>query len=442
MSYKIPRTLGFFDSLCFVIGMVVGVGIYQTPALIASSVSSVFELLLAWCVGGILTAAGALCYMVLTARYPEEGGDYNFFYRIFGPLAAFMYAWAQVFLVRPGALAAIAFPFSTYVKAGYQDAFGEVSEVCIALIAVTVFSFLNFVATSIGVLSQRILSIASYILLLAIAFWGLRSFSNLEATIFEVNNGSNSDFGFALVLVLFTFGGWSDLAILAGEIKRPRKIFARSLTAGLLAVALLYGVVNLAFCNHLSFEGLQKSIAPAVDMFPFFDGKIVSLVVCLCCLSSLNGAIISGSRISYVFGKDFSNFLRLNSWNDKSNCPKRALVFQWLLSMLFITLAGSFKIALVYTTTIVWLFYLGIGIGTLKLLLRSADVNLEINKTSKLFCLISAIVFSLSCIYLIRAALLFDFTGSLVTTLFALLGAPVYFCFFYNKSERIKISQV
>ncbi|MEZ2409321.1 amino acid permease [Bosea sp. RCC_152_1] len=57
------------------VGIVVGIGIFKTPALVAANVSSEFAFIAVWVAGGLITLIGALCYAELASAHPHAGGE-------------------------------------------------------------------------------------------------------------------------------------------------------------------------------------------------------------------------------------------------------------------------------------------------------------------------------------------------------------------------------
>jgi hypothetical protein len=105
MTTRPTRQLGLFDSTCLIVGIIIGAGIYQMAPDIAKGVGGPYGLMGIWVLGGVLSLCGALSYAELATAYPEEGGDYVFLSRAYGPWAGFLFGWAQLAIVRPGDIA-------------------------------------------------------------------------------------------------------------------------------------------------------------------------------------------------------------------------------------------------------------------------------------------------------------------------------------------------
>ncbi|MGH8189493.1 MAG: amino acid permease, partial [Steroidobacteraceae bacterium] len=75
----VPKpALSIFDAMMITVGIVIGAGIFQTPAQVATIAGSPGAMLAAWVLGGVLSFIGALTYAELATTYPSAGGDYTF----------------------------------------------------------------------------------------------------------------------------------------------------------------------------------------------------------------------------------------------------------------------------------------------------------------------------------------------------------------------------
>src|ERR1044071_4173386 len=105
-----PRpTLSLIDACAIIVGVVVGVGIFRTPSIVAANVSSEAMFLLSWIIGGVVSLIGALCYAELATTYPDAGGEYHFLGRAFGGPPAFLFAWARMTVIQTGSIVIQAF---------------------------------------------------------------------------------------------------------------------------------------------------------------------------------------------------------------------------------------------------------------------------------------------------------------------------------------------
>src|SRR2546427_3724415 len=111
---RLVRRLGLWSAVAVLVGSTIGSGIFRTPASVAQRIDDVPLFLLAWVVGAVVVLCGALTYSELAAAFPRSGGVYVFVRESFGRLPAFLFVWAELWVIRPGAFGAIGITASAY----------------------------------------------------------------------------------------------------------------------------------------------------------------------------------------------------------------------------------------------------------------------------------------------------------------------------------------
>jgi amino acid transporter len=352
------------DGVFLVAGMVIGVGIFKLPGLVAGSAASPAQFFLAWIVGGIACLCGALVYAELASRYPETGGEYAFLRRGLGEGPAFVFAWARMTVIQTGAIAAVAFVFGEY--ATQIVALGPASAAVWAAIGVAVLTALNLAGTLQSKTLQKVMEVLLMLALAAIAIGGIVA-GGAPA---QPAKGGGGAFSLMMIFVLYTFGGWNEGAYLAGEVRDARRTMVKVLAGGLLLVTVLYLLVNWGYYRVLGLGGLAQSKAIAVDTMRAFAGEwaalAVAVIVCVSALTTMNAAIFTGARTNWALGQDYRLFARLGSWRESGSTPANALVLQ-LAIMLALIWAGSttrdgFEAMVAYGLPVFWAFMLLTGI--------------------------------------------------------------------------------
>jgi amino acid transporter len=366
-----PRqTLSVADACAMIVGIVIGAGIFKAPSIVAGSVFSETVFIALWIAGGLVSLVGALCYAELGSSFPNAGGEYHFLNRAFGSKPAFLFAWARMSVVQTGAIAAIAFVFGDYASQLWP--LGEKGSVIYALIAVLAVTALNLVGTRESKSVQTVLTSALALAIFAVIVAGfLHSGAQPVAAASPPAAGAPMFSQLALIFILLTYGGWNEAAYLTAEMQDARRNIVRALLLGILAVTVLYVLLNLAYLNVLGLEGMKNSRAVAADLMQATlggAGKLVlSIIVMAAALSTLNATTFTGARTNFALGRDFGMFRALGNWNERTNTPTSALLVQGAVSLALVLLAATtpdgFETMVAYTAPAFWLFFLLTGVS-------------------------------------------------------------------------------
>lgn len=421
---KPARELSLTDATSLVVGIIIGVGIYQMAPDIARGAGSGWGVAGIWVLGGLISLCGALSYAELASAYPQAGGDYIYLGRAYGDWAGFLFGWAQLAIVRPGDIAVMAFAFATYASRLYDPlaatSFPHMQQVY-AVAAVVVLTIINVLGVREGKWTQNLLTAAKALGLLFIVGAGLAAPSAAASP-----PSAPLPFSLALIFVLFTYGGWNEMAYVAAEVRDPRRTIVRALCLGLGVVAALYLMVNVAFLSALGYDGLTGSKAVAADtlasVFRHAGGGMISALICLSALGAVNGLIFTGARISYAMGADHRLFRALGRWHPRLGTPAVALVVQGAISVLLLVLLGSFVNAVLYTAATVYSFYLASTVSLIVLRRKEPDVERPCRVPG--YPLVP-LVFAGVCGFLIYSAAVYKPWIAATTCGVLLLGVPI-----------------
>src|SRR5713101_7968350 len=145
---NLKRRIGLRTATALIVGEVIAVGIFLTPAGMAKSLGSPVLLLVVWLVMGAMALCGALCYGELAARFPEAGGGYVYLREAYGPAVAFLYGWKCMLVMDPGITAALAVGLASYV--GYVVALSVGAQKAVAVVTVLVLAAVNVIGVRFG----------------------------------------------------------------------------------------------------------------------------------------------------------------------------------------------------------------------------------------------------------------------------------------------------
>jgi len=409
------------------VGIVIGVGIYESPPRVAANVDGPAGLLILWALGGLVAFIGALCYAELATAYPRSGGEYVYLTQAYGSWLGFLYGWAQLLVIRTGSIGAVAFVLGDYMTRLHP--LGSRSAILYGTIAVVLLSMLNVLGVREGTWTQNILTLGKVVGLLVIVLVGVLASSRGSPAPTTVS-GSSGSVALALIFVLWTYGGWHENAYVAAEVRHPQANIPRSLLLGTVLVAGLYVAINWAFLHGLGFERLRVSRAAAADLVAAPLGvlaeRVVVTVIAISALGALNGQIFTGARIWYALGHDHAALTALARWSARSGTPVRALIAQAVVTLILIGTFGSrdgFDTLVKYTAAVFWLFFLLTGLALF--VLRSTDGDRPRPYRVPAYP-VTPLVFCASSAYMLHGALTYAPTESAWGCAIALSGLPLY----------------
>jgi basic amino acid/polyamine antiporter, APA family len=365
------REITLFDSICLIVSIMVGTGIFESSPAVAQNTTGSSQLLLVWVIGGTLSLLGAFTYSALACKYPETGGDYVFLKRAFGPRMSFIYAWTMLTVVRPGNIGAMAYVFARYAQQVFP--LGNRGMLIYACGSILLASGLNLLGTREGKGITNGLTVAKVLglLLLVGVAWG-SSHPPMPEVVTPLGPPS---FTLALIYVLFAFGGWNEIAFVAAEVKNPQRNLFLALVGGTAAVTVLYLVVNLTFLHSVGFEGLQQNEAVAHTIASHglnaLGGVFVSTLIAVSALGTLHAMIFSGARIYYAMGQDHPLFSPLGTWSERGT-PFWSIFTESAITLalmaLFSQTPSGFESLILYTTPLFWVFMALVAVATFRLL--------------------------------------------------------------------------
>jgi len=361
----LKRDMKLFDATSLVVGCIIGAGIFRVASPVAGVLQSPGLILLAWIIGGLISLSGALCYAELGAAFPKSGGDYVYLTNAYGRLTGFLFGWTKLFIERTGTIAILGFVFAEYL--GFFTHYGAVGSKIAASTAILALTLCNVIGIHYAKEVQNFFSTLKVLALVAIIATGILFWPNSGASenlahwLPTTFNGSSlMGIGMALVFILWTYGGWTESAYVAEEIKNPQRDLPWSIILGLTLTTSLYLVVNLIYMAYVPLDHMVQHKLAAAEMMTRAVGTvgaaIISLMVVCSTFGALNGYILTSSRILFAIGKDHALFAELGKINPVFATPARALFFNagWALVLVW---TGTLDSIVTYSTVIISIFY-------------------------------------------------------------------------------------
>jgi len=360
---QLKRQIGLRTATALVVGEVIAIGIFLTPADMAKSLASPFWLLTVWLVMGAMATCGALCYGELAARYPEAGGGYVYLREAYGRPLAFLYGWMTLVVMDPGLTAALAVGMAGY--AGYIFKLSPIGLKVIAIATILLIAVINTLGVRIGAGVLRELTVLKLGLLIFILIWGfglqLGSWSNF--TPFVTQHAPATPLLAALaggmLAAFFSFGGWWDVTKLAGEVRDPARTLPRALMYGVVIVTLVYILTSAVFLYLVPLDAVASGETFAAQagevLFGRAGGQIFSAIVIVAVLGSLTAIIMSAPRVYFAMACDGLFVPAVAVIHPRFGTPARAIALQALLASVLVVL-GNFNQIVSYFIFVVVIF--------------------------------------------------------------------------------------
>lgn len=368
---QLTRELGVWSAGAVLVGSTIGSGIFRVPSTVAAQTGSVGGVVAVWVLGAVVSLFGALTLAELATLYPRSGGIYVFLREAYGPRVAFLFGWTQLVVIRPSALGAIAMIFAEYLG----DLLGPSMNVrVVAAAVIVVIGLLNMRSVRWGMWLENGTAGAKVVALGVVAVLALWLAARVGAPVQDATplHRPWTGVGVALVAALWAYDGWADLTFMAGEVRDPSRNFPRALAWGVAVVVVIYLLVNAAYLSVLSVDEMAGSdlvaASTATRLAGAWGGHLVSVLVVLSTLGSLNGAMMTGPRIFFAMAEDGLMWRPVAAVHPRHHTPWAAVALATVLGVGYVSvrsfeeLAGGFVLG-------IWPFY-ALAVGAVILLRR------------------------------------------------------------------------
>lgn len=371
---RLTRRLGLWSAVAVLVGSTIGSGIFRTPADVAKGVDDVPLFLLAWVLGGAVVLCGALTYSELAAAFPRSGGVYVFVRESFGPLPAFLFAWAELWIIRPGAYGAIGITASAYTLRTFGLDPGQVivmlgaleitAEQVLGAVYIVIVGAVNYFGIHRGAILQNAstaFKVGALALLVILGFaLGTHATWPEGGMLAQRAPVGLSPFLLAMVAILWAYDGWADLAFVGGEVKDPQRNLPRALLIGTGTVVVLYLAANLVYLYLIPIQTMKSAELVAADVARLVIGPagvvIVSAAIAVSTFGTLNGSMMTAPRIFFAAAEDGLFPKAIARVDPRTHAPTAAVVLMTVMGVIFILNRGFKELADQFIIGI-WPFY-------------------------------------------------------------------------------------
>ena len=344
---QLLNVLGLAFGLAGSVGGTIGAGILRTPGLVAAQLPSTGWILAIWVLGGGYALLGATCIAELAASLPRAGGWTIYAEAAFGRRVGLLVGWCD-WLAHCIGLAWVATTLGELLAS-----LTPLNSSTLAVGVVLLFSAIQLLGVKAGGASQELLSLGkalAFLVLVGACFLlpgsgGLPMPLQPSPTALPTGPALLAPMVLALQAVITTYDGWASPVYFAEEFNNPAQDLPRSLIGGVLAVLVLYLLINAALLHVLPLSALAVAQIPAADaarsVLGPWGSSVITVVALLALLGLINTVVMAAPRILYGLGRAglLTDVLTQVS---ESGTPVPALLITAGTSALLV-LAGSFE---------------------------------------------------------------------------------------------------
>ncbi len=359
---QLLRVLGGREATAIVVGIMIGTGIFIVPAQITRSMGTRDAALSVWAVTGLLSLFGALSFAELAAMLPQAGGQYVYLREAYGPLTGYLCGWSFFIAAQTGGISVLAVGFAEYTNEFVSLTPWEQKAAAAASIAV--LTAINYVGVREGGALQSLLTGVKVGAIAVITLLGYVLVKGLPAApaalVAPTGHRWIASFGVAMVGAFWAYEGWNACTFAAGEVKRPERNIPLALILGTVAVIIVYLALNLVYYHVLPMDQVARSSRvgadAAVRIFGRTGSYLVSLLIIISTIGSLNGSILAAPRVYYAMARDGLFFRWCARVHPRFHTPHVALLVQGTWAIVLVA-AGTYEQLLTYVIFAAFVFY-------------------------------------------------------------------------------------
>lgn len=371
-----------------IIADVIGTGIFTTSGQVLGMTGNALSVLVLFALGGIIALTGSLCYAELATMWPEDGGEYIYLKKIYGPLPSFLTGWISLLIGF-----SLAAAMSSIMAVNYFNKFapggiftGEWMPKFVGAGIVIVFGVMHIIGVQKGSLVQNVLTVIKFFVVFIFIIAGLyfadwNENGRLLET-YQVHGGASIlTYGAALITIMYAYSGWNGTVYIAGEIKNPEKNLPRALFFGTILIIVLYIGMNIVYLMSspgteiIADESCAIGAMAAKNLFGHSISPYVDLSIVIILLSSVSVQMMIGPRVAFAMAKDGAIFHSLERVNSRFHTPVLAIIVQMVIAVIYVFIGFNYILSmLIYMGFALSIFPLMAVIGMVYLRYTRPDI--------------------------------------------------------------------
>jgi basic amino acid/polyamine antiporter, APA family len=347
---SLHRVMGPGLLLLFIVGDILGTGIYALTGHVAKQVGGVVWL--PFLVAFVIALITAFSYLELVTKYPKAAGAALYTHKAFGiHFVTFLVAFAVMcsgITSASTASRAFAANFSTGFGLGL-DSFGITLT---GLLFMAVVAIVNFRGVGESVKANVVLTcveLTGLLIIIVIGFWAIGAGQGdvSRALTFEAPGDGGMFWSViaATTLAFFAMVGFEDSVNMAEETKDPSRIFPKVLLTGLVLTGLIYVLVSISAIALVSPEELGEGETPLLKVVqagaPGFPLGVFGIITMFAVANSALINMLMASRLIYGMSREHVLPAVLGKVHATRRTPYIAIGFTTLLAFALIALVGE-----------------------------------------------------------------------------------------------------
>ena len=440
------QDLNLFSLTMIVVSLVIGMGIFKTPATIAAKSGTQAIFFATWIIGGLIALCGALTYAEIGVRLPVIGGYYKVFAYCYHPAVGFTIN-VLILISNAASLAVVALIGADYVSdLLFGRPSGQLFNVLFAIVAVTMFYLVNLSGLKTSSKTQNILTllkIGLVLLLISSIFTGLSAEPHGYDTTAKVYTYTGDNAALLLMLSLvavsFTYGGYQQTINFGGEIKSGKTMQAGIIT-GILLVLFLYLAISYAYVQVIGFDKMKNATAIGALLcetwFGKAGGKVFDAAMFISVLAYVNVLLMSNPRVMFAMSED-KVLPKIFSFRH----PKTGVLIPGLTLFALITITITFfgkKVDDILSFSIFLdCFGMGLSAATLLILRRRKQGDQKVTSAFRHVTPVLCVLFVLAYGFVMTAVIIDNPFSALTGIALLLFFAIVYFIFYHKKNKMV-----
>lgn len=447
--------IGLRAAIFLVVSVIIGSGVFKKIAPMAQELGSPWLVILCWIIAGLISLAGALSTAEMVSMFPNSGGEYFYFQKVYGRFFSFLYGWSSFTVIKTAAISALAYIFAQSLNtllplpeigsnASFMGIalFQNLSIKLLASVLILLLTLLNYRGVQ---FAERLSSILTYLMLAGIIVFIFVGFTSGKGNVQNFTNNSAlagyaTPKGWTLIKVLFIaslgafwgYEGWNNIAYIGEEIKNPKRNLPLALGLGTILVIVTYVLLNSLFVYILPIDyfialNLHPNSIAAVEVAGHISGKVgmalIASLILVTTLNSTNSSILMSARILYAMARDKMFFQKAASVHPKYNTPDIALFIQaiWAILLVFSGTFDQLTDMLVFAS---FLFYGSTALGVIIMRVKHPEIERKYKVIGYPFV---PIIFCLFCVFLFVSTLINQPYEAIWGMSLIATGLPVYY---------------